>query len=417
MNSRERIRTALRHGETDKLPVDFGASPVTGISASFIFQLREELGLERKPVKIIDPYQMLGEIDDDLKEYLQTDVASIIPWKCPFGNRNENWREWRLFDGTLVLVPGELNTDPDSSGNILAYPQGDRSVAPCAIMTSGSYYFNAIIRQKSTVEAELNVENNLEEFTFISEEELFYIEKETERLYRETDYAILGVPGGTALGDIALVPGLSLKEPGGIRDIEEWYVSTISRRTYLKELFDRQTEIALQNLEMYRQAVGDRIDIVYLCGNDFGTQVGPFCSDETYRDLYMPYYRKMTSWIHTHTNWKVFKHSCGAIEPLIENMIESGFDILNPVQCSASGMDPAVLKNKYGSRITFWGGGVDTQKTLPFQGPEEVRREVRERIKTFKPGGGYVFNTVHNAQAKTPLSNFKAMIETIKEFR
>ncbi|MEW5786124.1 MAG: uroporphyrinogen decarboxylase family protein [Bacillota bacterium] len=417
MKPRERIKAALDHRATDILPVDFGASPVTGIAASLIFQLREKLGLERRAVKIVDPFQMLGEIDDELKEYLQTDVACILPRQNAFGIENKGWREWRLFDGTPVLVPGGLNTGPDASGNIFAYPQGDRTAAPSAVMPRGGYYFDALIRQKPIDEARLDVADNLEEFTLLEDEELRYIETETDRLYRETDSAIIGLPGGTALGDIAKVPGLGLKDPRGIRDIEEWYISTIARKSYLKELFDRQTDIALQNLEMYRQAVGDKIAVIYLCGNDFGTQNALFCSVELYRDLYLPYYQKMTAWIHNRTNWKVFKHSCGAIEPLIESMIESGFDILNPVQCSATGMDPAALKEKYGCRITFWGGGVNTQKTLPFGTPEEVRREVRERIGIFSLGGGYVFNTIHNVQAKIPVENFMTMVETIKEFR
>jgi hypothetical protein len=414
---RERIQAALNHLETDMLPVDFGASPVTGISAPLIFHLREKLGLERRPIKIVDPFQMLGEVDDELKEYLHTDVVGILPRKCSFGIENKDWREWRLFDGTPVLVPGGLNTKPDGNGNILVYPQGDRSAAPCAVMPKGGYYFDAVIRQKPIVESRLNVDDNMEEFTLLEEEDLRHIEREVGRLYRDTDYAIMGSFKGTALGDIALVPGLALKDPKGIRDIEEWYISTIARKSYLKELFDRQTDLALQNFEMYRQAVGDKIEIVYLCGNDFGTQYAPFCSVELYRELYLPYYRKMTGWIHSHTGWKVFKHSCGAIEPLMECMIESGFDIINPVQCSAAGMDPISLKAKYGSRITFWGGGVNTQKTLPFGLPAEVRREVRERINIFSPGGGFVFNTIHNSQAKVPAENFLAMIETIKEFR
>ncbi len=417
MKPRERIRAALSHRESDLLPMDFGASPVTGISASLIFQLREHLGLKRRPVKIVDPFQMLGEVDDELKAWLQTDVVGILPRKCSFGIENKDWKQWRLFDGTPVLVPGGLNTEPDASGNIYAYPQGDHSVAPSAVMPRGGYYFDAIIRQKPIDETLLNVDDNLEEFILLDEEDLRYIEAEAERLYRETDYAIMGGPRGTALGDIALVPGLALKDPKGIRDIEEWYISTIARRPYIKELFDRQTDIALKNLEMYRQATGDRVDVVYLCGNDFGTQRAPFCSAELYRELYLPYYRKMTDWIHSRTKWKVFKHSCGAIEPLMECLIESGFDIINPVQCSAAGMEPAVLKEKYGRRVTFWGGGVDTQKTLPFGTPDEVRRQVRERIHIFRPGGGFVFNTIHNAQAKIPVENFLAMVETVSEFR
>lgn len=417
MKPRERIRTALSHRDSDILPVDFGASPVTGISASLVFQLRQELGLKQQPVKIVDPFQMLGEVDDELKAWLHTDVVGIQPRKCSFGIENNDWKQWRLFDGTPVLIPGGLNTAPDVAGNILVYPQGDRSVAPCAMMPRGGYYFDAIIRQKPIDEALLNVEDNLEEYTLLEEEELLHIEAEAERLYRETDYAIMGGPQGSALGDIALVPGLALKDPKGIRDIEEWYISTIARRPYLKELFDRQTDIALKNLEMYRQAVGDRVDVVYLCGNDFGTQSAPFCSAELYRELYLPYYRKMTDWIHSRTKWKVFKHSCGAIEPLMECMIESGFDIINPVQCSAAGMDPAELKEKYGRRVTFWGGGIDTQKTLPFGTPNEVRRQVRERVQIFSPGGGFVFNTIHNAQAKIPVENFLALVDTVREFR
>jgi len=125
----------------------------------------------------------------------------------------------------------------------------------------------------------------------------------------------------------------------------------------------------------------------------------------------------MTGWIHENTPWKVFKHSCGAVEPLIESFIEAGFDILNPVQCSANGMDPQLLKDKYGDRITFWGAGVDTQQTLPFGTPDDVKAEVEERLRIFKPGGGFVFNTIHNAQAGVPVENFLAMIETFKKYR
>lgn len=417
MTPRERIRAALNFQKPDKLPVDFGGSPVTGIAASLVYRLRERLGLERKPVRVTDPFQMLGEIDEDLRRCLHSDVISILPRYNIFGIENKDWKPWTLFDGTPVLVPGGMNTEPDEKGNILNYPQGDQGVPPCAMMPRGGYYFDALDRQKPLKDQELKVEDNLEEFTLLGEEDLRYLEREVERLYRETDFAIIGIPGGTALGDIALVPGLSLKDPKGIRGVEEWYISLVKRKSYIKELFDRQTDLALQNLELYRQAVGDKVDIIYLCGTDFGTQNGPFCSEQMYRELYLPYYQKMTAWIHRNTNWKVFKHSCGAVEPLIECLIESGFDILNPVQCSAAGMEPHLLQEKYGGRIVFWGGGVDTQKTLPFGTPDEVRQEVKERIELFGQNGGFVFSTVHNAQAKTPIDNFMAMLEVIREYR
>ena len=417
MTSRERVVKALNHQAPDVLPVDFSASPVTGISASLIYKLREKLELEKRPIKIMEPYQMLGEIDDELLKYIPVDVVSMPSRTNMFGISNTDWKQWQMFDGTPVLVPGGLNTEPDNKGNIPVYPQGDRSVPASAVMPKGGYYFDAIRRQQPIDDDNLNVEDNLEEFTLLTDADLRFAESESDRLYKETDYAIMGNPGGTALGDIALVPGLSLKNPKGIRDVEEWYISTAIRREYLQELFDRQSDIALKNLEMYRQAVGDKVQIIYMCGTDFGTQNAPFCSVQTFSELYLPHYKKMNNWIHKNTSWKVFKHSCGAIEPLISSLIEAGFDILNPVQCSATGMNPTMLKEKYGDKVVFWGGGVDTQNTLPFGTPDEVRREVRERIEIFNKDGGYIFNPIHNTQAKVPVENFMAMIEALKEFR
>ena len=124
----------------------------------------------------------------------------------------------------------------------------------------------------------------------------------------------------------------------------------------------------------------------------------------------------MNEWVHTYTSWKTFIHSCGSVVALLDDFIAAGFDVLNPVQCSASGMDPAHLKEKYGDRLVFWGGGVDTQKTLPFGTPEQVRREVLERCEIFSRNGGFVFDTIHNIQARTPVENIVAMIEAVREF-
>ena len=414
MTSRERIIKALNHQQPDKVPVDFGSTPVTGISASLIYNLRKKLGLKDIPIKIIDPYQMLGEIDDELKAYLNVDIVSIVPRTNLFGYKNDNYKAWTMFDNTPVLVPGDFNTIPDKNGNIPMYPEGDKNAPASAKMPKGGYYFDTIIRQKPIDEDKLNVEDNLEEFTLMDDETLLYIEEETDKLYKNTEYAIMGNAGTSALGDIALVTAPMLKDPKGIRDIEEWYVSIGLRQNYLKELFDKQTDIALKNFEMYRQAVGEKIVAIYLCGTDFGTQNAPFCSNEVFRNIYLPYYKKMTDWIHKNTNWKVFKHTCGSIEPMITNFIDAGFDILNPVQCSAVNMDPKVLKDKYGDKIVFWGGGVDTQQTLPFGTPEDVRDQVKSRIEIFNKEGGFIFNAIHNVQAKTPVANFMAMVDAIK---
>jgi hypothetical protein len=219
-----------------------------------------------------------------------------------------------------------------------------------------------------------------------------------------------------AFGDIALVPAPFLKYPKGIRDIEEWYVSTLTRQPYVRAVFEKQCEIAIENLIEIHKRVGNLVDAVFICGTDFGTQWSTFCSVETFRSLWMPYYKRINDWIHIHTSWKTFKHSCGSVVTLIPSFIESGFDILNPVQCSAEGMAPEHLKKEYGSEIVFWGGGVDTQKTLMFGTPQQVREEVLRRCEIFGKGGGFVFNTVHNIQGNVPVKNVVAMFDALREF-
>jgi uroporphyrinogen-III decarboxylase len=172
--------------------------------------------------------------------------------------------------------------------------------------------------------------------------------------------------------------------------------------------------VALRNLELYRQVVGDRIEVLTMSGTDFGGQQRPLCSPNLFDRLWKPLYATLNGWVHQHTSWRVFFHSCGAVAPLLDGFVEAGVDILNPVQCSAAGMDAAGLKGRYGDTLVFWGGGVDTQRTLPFGTPDEVRAEVRERVRVLGRGGGFVFNTVHNIQARTPTENVLAMYEEVR---
>jgi hypothetical protein len=284
-------------------------------------------------------------------------------------------------------------------------------------MPAGGYYFDTIVRQPPIDEAHLDPADNLEEFGPISDADLAYFKREAERLYSKTDKGILANFGGTAFGDIALVPAPWLKHPRGIRDIAEWYMSTVARRDYVYKVFERQCEIGLQNLERIHQVVGERVAAVFVTGTDFGTQSGPFISPKTYRDLYMPFHKEVNGWVHRYTTWKTFIHSCGSVVQLIPDFIGAGFDILNPVQTSAAGMDPQGLKNQFGERLTFWGGGVDTQQVLPFGKPEEVRAQVHERMSIFGKGGGFVFNTIHNVQARVPVENLLALYQAVKDYR
>jgi hypothetical protein len=417
MTSRERVAAALDHRRPDRVPLDLGASAVTGMHASSVYLLRQSLGLDAPgtPVKVVDPYQMLGEIGSDLLDALGVDVVGLGKRETFFGFRKEDWKEWRMFDGTPVLVPGGFTTEPDANGDILLYPEGDRSVPPSGRMPKGGFYFDSIVRQPPIVEERLDPEDNLEEFQPVSADDLAWFAAEARRL-EATGRAVFASFGGTAFGDISHVPAPSLKQPKGIRDVEEWYISTVTRRDYVRKVFERQCGIALENLERINAAVGSRVTVVFVSGTDFGTQTGTFISPETYRDLYQPFHRAVNDWVHARTGWKTFIHTCGSVVRLLPDFIEAGFDILNPVQCSAAGMDPRGLKERFGDRIVFWGGGVDTQRTLPFGTPDDVRREVRERIAIFSPGGGFVFNTIHNVQAKVPVENLRALYEAVREF-
>ena len=419
MHARERIDRVLDHREPDRLPVDFGGGFQTGIHVSVVYQLRQALGLDRPgtPVKVVEVYQMLGEVADDLLDALGIDTVSLHGTGTMFGFPATNFKEWKLHDGTPVLVPVDFNTQYEPDGSLLQYPGNDRSVAPSGRMPSNGYFFDAIPRQEPLDEEDLDPTDNLEEFGPIAARELAHYGREAEQLYTGSDRALFCTFGGLTFGDIALVPATFLKQPKGIRDVEEWYISTATRPDYIKAVFERQTEIAIENLQRLYDTVGERVAVIQTNGTDFGTQNGPFCSVATYRELYLPYQKKVNGWIHAHTPWKTFMHCCGGVAPLIESFIEAEFDILNPVQCSAAGMDAATLKKTYGDRLTFWGGGVDTQKTLPFGTPQQVRDEVKARIETFAPGGGFVFCTVHNLQARTPIENVLAMFDVVRNFR
>lgn len=418
MTSRERVDRALAHHTPDHVPLDLGASAVTGMHVSSVYALRQALGLDAPgtPVRVTEPYQMLGEIDDDLLDAIGADVVGLTPRNTLFGFANEGWKPWTTYDGVPVLVPAAFNTEPEPSGDLLMFPEGDRSCAPSGRMPAGGWYFDAIVRQPEIREDALNPDDNLEEFTPVSEADLEWFAAGADRL-EATGRAILATFGGTAFGDIALVPAMWLRDPRGIRDVQEWYISTAARRDYVWTVFERQCEIGLANLARIHERVGDRPSAVFLTGTDFGTQTGCFISPRAYRDLYKPFHRQVNDWVHQNTGWRTFIHSCGAVKALIPDFIDAGFDVLNPVQCSAVGMEAEGLKASFGDRIAFWGGGVDTQQTLPFGTPDQVRAEVIDRIRTLGEGGGFVFNPIHNVQARTPAANLLALYDGVRVAR
>jgi len=416
MNSRDLLLQTLNHKEPKRIVFDLGSTAVTGIHVLALENLRNYYDLEKRPVKVIEPYQMLGLVEDDLMEAAGIDVIGAWGENNMFGYWNHApFKLFKTFWGQEVLVPEKFSDLIDEKGDLLSFPEGDISIPPSAKMPKASYFFDAIERQQPIDDDNLDVNDNLEEFTPISEETLLHW-KTVSAQARNTGKGVVAGLGGTALGDIALVPGIQLRQPRGIRGIAEWYMSTILRTEYIRDVFDRQSALALENLDRINKAAGENIDVVFLCGTDFGTQDSTFCSPEQFDDLWLPYYRRINHWVHSNTSWKTFKHSCGAVENFMDRFIDSGFDIINPVQVSAKGMDPKHLKDTYGKHLTFWGGGINTQKTLPDGTPEQIREEVLRYCEIFAKDGGFVFNTVHNIQANVPAANIVAMIEAVKEF-
>lgn len=418
MTSRERVHKAIRHQEPDRVPLDLGSTLVTGIQASTYARLKKALEIRGGLIRVYDPFQMLAEVEDSVKQRLGVDTYGIQLPTTIFGYRNENWKPFTLFDGTEVQISGHFEYDVLDNGDVVQYPKGDRRAPPSGRMPKDGYYFDVIVRQEPIDEARLDPKEWVEQtYGLYSDEELRYLEQTSRWHYENTQYALVGNFWGAGFGDIAIVPGPHIPHPKGIRDPEEWYVSSILRQSYIREIFQRQFELQMKNLSMYQQAVGGRIEVVVMSGTDFGSQNGPFIAPEAYRELFKPLHRQMNDWVHANTGWKTFFHTCGSIVAYLDDFHEAGIDILNPVQISAAGMDPVFLKSNYGEKFVFWGGGIDAQHTLPFAAPETVREEARRNIAVFAPGGGYVFNNVHNIQSGIPVRNLTALFDAVQEAR
>ena len=414
MNPRERFRKAINHEQPDRPPIDLGATWVTGISASAYARLRRALGVPQKPPHIHEPFQLLGDVEEDVRKKLGVDVIGLWAPGTIFGFRNDvGWKPWTMPDGTGVMVSNDFQTTLNEKGETLIFPRGDRSAQPSGCLPKGGSFFDAIVRQEPIDEDHLDPKDWADSFTPFSEADLVHFEKEAKRIHEETEYGLVMNFGQGGLGDVAFVPGQNLVRPRGLRDPNLWYEYLLMEQDYIQGIYELQTEAALRNMELLRQAVGDKLDVIIISGTDFGTQNSLMVSPELFRSLWKRLYKKMNDWVHENTRWKTFYHTDGAMMPLLDDFVEMGVDILNPVQCSAAGMDAETVKSKYGDKLVFWGGGVDTQHTLPFSTPEQVRAEVRERIRVFGAGGGYVFTTIHNILSNTPEANLIAMYEAV----
>ncbi len=383
MNSRERVLTALNHKEPDRVPFDMGGTVVTGIQAKAYRRLRQYLGLPEKEVKIIDILQQLAAVDDDVMERLGVDVRNVSPRSTASfqieiketgdGRYTYFYDEYHV--GWRMPKDGGMYYDMFEhplSGNIT--PEDvDRYQLPDPLDPS---------RFAGLREAALRVLNEEQRALIIGNMSAGIFE-----LYMWTR----GFKDGYA--DWAGNPGLSRKMLHRYMDLQ---------LAYWEKMFD-----VMQGIP---------IDVVQMA-DDIAGQNGMLISPKSYRSQLKPFHKEMFDYIHSKCDARIFFHSCGSIWPVIPDLIDAGVDALNPVQVSAASMDSKALKQEYGKDISFWGGGVDTQNAFDERHtPEEVRADVRRRLEDFMPGGGFIFNTVHNIQGNVPPENIMAMWETVQEY-
>jgi hypothetical protein len=408
MTSRERVRKTVNFEVPDRVPIDLGAMKASGIAAIAYDRLKKLLGL-RTATRLMDTRFMIAVVEPEVLERFHVDVVPIDLSLIAAAARPE--REWvprALHDGTAVLFPPDtrIREDPDGSWVLL----NEDGSASSFRLPAGGYYFD---------DTSFNSSGRIDPARFrpqrdIPDESLRLLSDYAGSLYRSTDYALLGWGFGVCFLGLSLITDRSSNVTQGRPG--EWMMMLLTEKQTCHELMDRSVEAAISCLRLLNQAAGDCCFAWGIASDDSGTQRGEFISPELWAEMIKPHYAKLCAWVHDNTKMKTFFHSCGSIPQLIPHMIEAGVDILNPVQTSAAGMDPRRLKREFGRRIVFWGGGCDTQSTLPFGRPEEVREQVRERMGIFAPGGGYVFNQVHNIQAQVPPENVAAMLDAACEF-
>jgi uroporphyrinogen decarboxylase len=380
MNSRERVVTALNHEEPDRLPIDLGGTVVTSIANSTYAALRDHLKLPKVPIRTLEAAQQVAVVDEDVMELFGVDVIPVFA-NPPAG-----------YTFRIVEEPGGSSSFKDEFGATLRR------------FKNGFYYdWQEFPLSEPSIEAMRRMPwpDPADPSRYRG------LREQVRQLRSTTERALFGMaPCGHDLFNQLL----------RVRGMENGLMDLVAEQEFAEAFLDRLTDTIIIAQECYLKEVGDLID-VHFTADDFTGQKGPFISPAIYRRIVKPRWARIIDAIKKHTEAKIFYHGCGAIEPFLPDLIEIGVDIINPVQVSAAGMDSSLLKKKYGKNLSFWGGGCDTQRVLPMGTAAEVRCEVQKRIRDLAPGGGFVFNPVHNIQALVPVENIVEMFDTAKEFR
>ena len=418
MTSRDRVLASLNHREPDCVPVDLGATPSSGISTIAYYNLKQHLGITEGHTRVYDVVQQLAQPEDFILDRFGIDVVDV---GRTFNTRDEDWYDIALPPGPAtgersitVQFPAWFHPVPREDGGWDGLSSDGTRVAT---MPSGATFFDGTIhpyldgypanyRDLQTAMGQIHWSALVHSPWDSAGQPDFWarLRANAIALRQSSDRAII------------VVAGCNLFEWGTfLRRIDNFLADLAVDQANVERLLDALMEQHLATLERVCAAVGDVVDILRF-GDDLGTGNGPFMSPVTYRRLFKPRHTILCDYVHTHSSMKTFLHSCGSIYKLLPDLIEAGYDVINPVQTNSRDMDPERLKREFGKDITFWGGGADTRDVLPNATPAEVKDHVKRRLEIFAPGGGFVFNTVHNILPDVPPENIVAMYEATAEF-
>jgi uroporphyrinogen decarboxylase len=412
MNSRDRILSAIRHKEPDRVPIDMGATPSSGISAIAYGRLKQHLGIHTGKNRVYDVVQQLAQPEDAILDRFQIDVVDL---GRTFDVHDADWYDVKLFDGCDAQYPAWFQPMASADGGWRAHaPDGTEIATQLKNMNFfDQTCFPWLEDYPANLAAHLPDAMSKVHWAALAHSPWDHagdhgfwdtLRANTLVLRETTDRAIM------------VVVGCNLFEWGTfLRRMDNFLMDLVAEPEQVEELLESLMEIHLQTLEKVCKAVGDIADICRF-GDDLGTDTGPFMAPATYRSLFKKHHTRLCEYVHQHSSMHTFLHSCGSIHALLPDLIDAGFDVINPVQTACRDMDAARLKREFGADITFWGGGADTRAVLNHGTPATVREDVLERLKIFAPGGGFVFNTIHNILPDVPPENIVAMFDAIEEF-
>lgn len=400
MTPRERVLAALNHREPDRVPIDFSGHRSSGIAAIAYPKLREFLGLPPRPIRVYDVIQQLAIVDEDVLDRFHVDTIEL---GRGFALDEKSWSPWTLPDGTPCLVPSWTRLESDNDRWVIRSKSG----RIFAHMPEGTLYFEQIYFPFAEGDDVGPISTALEEsmWTAVASPpgpiDSHELSEGAKQLLKTTDRAIIGLFGG------------NLFEIGQFLYRNDVFMMLLAAEPqHAHRFLDKLVEIHLANLERFLGAVGEYIDII-LFGDDLGMQTGPMISPQMYREFFKPRHKLLWNRAKQLADVKVMLHCCGGVRELIPDLIEAGADAINPVQISCSRMGATELKAEFGKDITFWGGGCDTRDILPTGTPQQVAESVKEQVRILSPGGGFVFQQVHNILANVPPANIVAMFDAV----